>query len=95
MAVDFLILEGDNQPPQALPGRHGVPCRRWPPRRRQASARAGRHAGRAADHVVEQYAAAGGALASVALVACVMWVAVFDGVGFHERGRVVIWAECR
>ncbi|KAF8715596.1 hypothetical protein HU200_026970 [Digitaria exilis] len=38
------------------------------------------------------YVAAGGALASVVLVASVMWVAVFDGVGFHERGRLVHWA---
>ncbi|CAN6227821.1 unnamed protein product [Urochloa humidicola] len=38
------------------------------------------------------YAAAGGALASVVLVAAVVWVGVFDGVGFHQRGRLVHWA---
>jgi vesicular inhibitory amino acid transporter len=38
------------------------------------------------------YVAAGGALASVVLIAAVMWVAVFDGVGFHQRGRLVHWA---
>ncbi|KAF8697170.1 hypothetical protein HU200_036168 [Digitaria exilis] len=38
------------------------------------------------------YVAAAGALATVVLVASVMWVAVFDGVGFHERERLVHWA---
>ncbi|CAN6248310.1 unnamed protein product [Urochloa humidicola] len=38
------------------------------------------------------YAAAGGALASVVLVAAVVWVGVFDGVGFHQQGRLVHWA---
>ncbi|KAF8656768.1 hypothetical protein HU200_060492 [Digitaria exilis] len=38
------------------------------------------------------YVSAAAALASVVLVASVMWVAVFDGVGFHERGRLVHWA---
>ncbi|CAN6270479.1 unnamed protein product [Urochloa humidicola] len=38
------------------------------------------------------YAAGAGALASVVLIAAVVWVAVFDGVGFHERGRLVHWA---
>uniref|UniRef100_A0ACD5U9Y8 Uncharacterized protein n=1 Tax=Avena sativa TaxID=4498 RepID=A0ACD5U9Y8_AVESA len=38
------------------------------------------------------YVAAGGALASVVLIAAVLWVGVFDGVGFQERGRLVHWA---
>ncbi|KAM3335127.1 hypothetical protein ACQJBY_029507 [Aegilops geniculata] len=38
------------------------------------------------------YVAAGGALASVVLIAAVLWVGVLDGVGFHERGRLVHWA---
>ncbi|XP_037416901.1 amino acid transporter AVT1I-like [Triticum dicoccoides] len=38
------------------------------------------------------YVAAGGALASVILIAAVLWVGVLDGVGFHERGRLVHWA---
>ncbi|KAF7001520.1 hypothetical protein CFC21_017176 [Triticum aestivum] len=37
------------------------------------------------------YVAAGGALASVLLIAAVLWVGVFDGVGFRERGRLVRW----
>ncbi|KAF7032771.1 hypothetical protein CFC21_043914 [Triticum aestivum] len=38
------------------------------------------------------YVAAGGALASVILIGAVLWVGVLDGVGFHERGRLVHWA---
>ncbi|XP_062185939.1 amino acid transporter AVT1I-like [Phragmites australis] len=38
------------------------------------------------------YVAAGGALASVVLIAAILWVGVFNGVGFHERGRLVHWA---
>ncbi|KAI5015637.1 hypothetical protein ZWY2020_057027 [Hordeum vulgare] len=37
------------------------------------------------------YVAAGGALASVLLIAAVLWVGVFDGVGFRETGRLVHW----
>lgn len=37
------------------------------------------------------YVAAGGALASLLLIAAVLWVGVFDGVGFRERGRLVRW----
>ncbi|KAL5214250.1 hypothetical protein ABZP36_003402 [Zizania latifolia] len=38
------------------------------------------------------YCAAASALAAVVLIATVLWVGVFDGVGFHERGRLVQWA---
>jgi vesicular inhibitory amino acid transporter len=38
------------------------------------------------------YVAAGGALASVVLIAAVLWVGLFDGVGFRQRGRLVHWA---
>jgi vesicular inhibitory amino acid transporter len=34
------------------------------------------------------YTVVGGALVSVVLVTVVLWVGVFDGVGFHERGRL-------
>ncbi|OEL17561.1 hypothetical protein BAE44_0021417 [Dichanthelium oligosanthes] len=37
------------------------------------------------------YLAAGGALASVAFIAAVLWVAVFCGVGFEQTNRLVHW----
>ncbi|XP_040379114.1 amino acid transporter AVT1I-like [Oryza brachyantha] len=94
VAIDFLILEGDNL--------HKL----FP----EASFRLGgvRVGGKQAFVVaatlavlpttwfsslnVLAYVAAGGALASVVLIAAVLWVGVFDGVGFHERGRLVNWA---
>ncbi|TVU19391.1 hypothetical protein EJB05_35537 [Eragrostis curvula] len=98
VAVDFLILEADNLQklfPAAASG--GV----------QVGA-LGRVGGKQAFALaaalvvlpttwfsslsVLAYVAAGSALASVVLVAAVLWVAVFDGVGFHERGRLVRWA---
>ncbi|KAG2565668.1 amino acid transporter AVT1I-like, partial [Panicum virgatum] len=95
VAVDFLILEGDNLR-KLFPGAAGF---------RLGGLRVGTKQGfvlAAALAVlpttwfsslsVLAYAAAGGALASVVLIAAVMWVAVLDGVGFHERGRLVRWA---
>lgn len=38
------------------------------------------------------YVALGGVLASVILIASVLWVGVFDGVGFHEKGVTVNWS---
>ncbi|KAK2636212.1 hypothetical protein Ddye_031004 [Dipteronia dyeriana] len=37
------------------------------------------------------YVSAGGALASVILPCCVLWVGAVDGVGFHERGLLLNW----
>ncbi|ESR51935.1 hypothetical protein CICLE_v10031712mg [Citrus x clementina] len=37
------------------------------------------------------YVSAGGVLASITLVACVLWVGAVDGVGFHERGKLLNW----
>lgn len=37
------------------------------------------------------YVSAGGVLASFILVFCVSWVGVFGGVGFHERGDLLHW----
>ncbi|KAL6650723.1 hypothetical protein ACP70R_009648 [Stipagrostis hirtigluma subsp. patula] len=94
VAVDFLILEGDNL--QKL-----FPDVSF----RLGSVRVGGKQGFVlaatlavlpttwfSSLSVLAYVAAGGALASVVLIAAVMWVAVFDGVGFHERGRLVHWA---
>ncbi|CAN6214482.1 unnamed protein product [Urochloa humidicola] len=38
------------------------------------------------------YVSLGGVLASAVLVAAVLWIGAFDGVGFHERGVPVHWA---
>ncbi|KAL6606923.1 hypothetical protein ACP70R_042576 [Stipagrostis hirtigluma subsp. patula] len=38
------------------------------------------------------YVALGGVMASVILIACVLWVGAFDGVGFHEKGVLVNWS---
>ncbi|KAE8798976.1 vacuolar amino acid transporter 1-like [Hordeum vulgare] len=38
------------------------------------------------------YVSVGGIVASVILIAAVIWVGAFDGVGFHERGMLVNWA---
>lgn len=38
------------------------------------------------------YVSAGGVLASVILVVCVFWVGAIDDVGFHEKGTVVNWS---
>ncbi|TVU11946.1 hypothetical protein EJB05_45558, partial [Eragrostis curvula] len=38
------------------------------------------------------YISLGGVLASAVLVAAVLWVGAFDGVGFHERGELVNWS---
>ncbi|CAL5043656.1 unnamed protein product [Urochloa decumbens] len=38
------------------------------------------------------YVALGGVMASVILIASVLWVGVFDGVGFHEKGVTVNWS---
>ena len=38
------------------------------------------------------YVSVGGIVASVILIASVIWVGAFDGVGFHERGVLVHWA---
>ncbi|KAF7100401.1 hypothetical protein CFC21_101925 [Triticum aestivum] len=38
------------------------------------------------------YVSVGGIMASVILIAAVIWVGAFDGVGFHERGVLVHWA---
>jgi vesicular inhibitory amino acid transporter len=35
------------------------------------------------------YVSASGVLASVVVVFCVLWAAVFDGVGFHGKGRML------
>ncbi|GJN00472.1 hypothetical protein PR202_ga17656 [Eleusine coracana subsp. coracana] len=37
------------------------------------------------------YISLGGVLASAVLVAAVLWVGAFDGVGFHESGELVNW----
>ncbi|KAJ6432299.1 hypothetical protein OIU84_019523 [Salix udensis] len=37
------------------------------------------------------YVSAGGVVASVLLVACVLWVGAVDGVGFHENGVLLNW----
>ncbi|KAF7828052.1 amino acid transporter AVT1I-like [Senna tora] len=37
------------------------------------------------------YVSVGGVVASVIVVGCVVWVGGFDGVGFHERGKIVNW----
>ncbi|KAJ1288921.1 hypothetical protein BS78_02G125600 [Paspalum vaginatum] len=42
--------------------------------------------------VLAYLAAAGGAASSVLLLACIVWVAVVDGVGFHQRGQIACWA---
>jgi solute carrier family 32 (vesicular inhibitory amino acid transporter) len=38
------------------------------------------------------YVSLGGVLASAVLVAAILWIGAFDGVGFHERGVPVHWA---
>ncbi|KAL6606922.1 hypothetical protein ACP70R_042575 [Stipagrostis hirtigluma subsp. patula] len=38
------------------------------------------------------YVALGGVMASIILIASVLWVGVFDGVGFHEKGVLVNWS---
>ncbi|TVU11943.1 hypothetical protein EJB05_45554, partial [Eragrostis curvula] len=38
------------------------------------------------------YVSLGGVLASAVLVAAVLWIGAFDGVGFHERGVLVNWS---
>lgn len=37
------------------------------------------------------YVSAGGVLASIVLVACVFWVGAVDSVGFHEKGDLLNW----
>ncbi|KAK9935147.1 hypothetical protein M0R45_022259 [Rubus argutus] len=37
------------------------------------------------------YVSAGGVLASIVLVACVFWVGAVDSVGFHEEGNLLNW----
>ena len=37
------------------------------------------------------YVSAGGVMASVLLVGCVLWVGAVDGVGFHEDGVLLNW----
>ncbi|KAL6838789.1 hypothetical protein ACP4OV_031503 [Aristida adscensionis] len=96
VAVDFLILEGDNLqklfpgvttfrlgPSIAVSGKKGFVL---------AATLAVLPTTWFSSLGVLAYVAAGGALASVVLIAAVMWVAVFDGVGFHQRGRLVHWA---
>ncbi|XP_062178379.1 amino acid transporter AVT1I-like isoform X3 [Phragmites australis] len=38
------------------------------------------------------YIALGGVMASVILIASVLWVGAFDGVGFHDKGVLVNWS---
>ncbi|XP_034696277.1 amino acid transporter AVT1I-like [Vitis riparia] len=38
------------------------------------------------------YLSAGGVFASVTVVGCVFWAGAVDGVGFHERGMVLNWS---
>ncbi|KAJ9709311.1 hypothetical protein PVL29_001000 [Vitis rotundifolia] len=38
------------------------------------------------------YVSAGGVFASVIVVGCVFWAGAVDGVGFHERGMVLNWS---
>jgi vesicular inhibitory amino acid transporter len=38
------------------------------------------------------YVALGGVMASVILIASVLWVGTFDGVGFHKKGVPVDWS---
>ncbi|CBI31952.3 unnamed protein product, partial [Vitis vinifera] len=38
------------------------------------------------------YLSAGGVFASVIVVGCVFWAGAVDGVGFHERGMVLNWS---
>ncbi|KAK9119261.1 hypothetical protein Scep_017354 [Stephania cephalantha] len=38
------------------------------------------------------YISAGGVLASIILVLCVLWVGAVDDVGFHERGQFLKWS---
>ncbi|GJN27858.1 hypothetical protein PR202_gb15913 [Eleusine coracana subsp. coracana] len=95
VAVEFLILEGDNLG-KLFPEAYGLQVGVLRVSGKQAFVLA-------ATIVVLPtmwfgslsvlaYVAAGGALASVVLIAAVLWVAVFDGVGFRERGRFVHWA---
>ncbi|KAK1432465.1 hypothetical protein QVD17_09362 [Tagetes erecta] len=37
------------------------------------------------------YISASGVLASLIILGSILWVGMFDGVGFHEKGRVVNW----
>ncbi|CAN1321538.1 Amino acid transporter AVT1J [Linum perenne] len=37
------------------------------------------------------YVSVGGVVASIVLVVCVFWVGAFDGVGFHENGQILRW----
>ena len=37
------------------------------------------------------YISVGGVVASIILIGCVLWVGEGDGVGFHERGQLVNW----
>jgi vesicular inhibitory amino acid transporter len=99
VAVDFLILEGDNLQklfPGAGAGGGGLQVGALRVDRKQAFVLAATVVVLPTTWFsslsVLAYVAAGGALASVVLIAAVLWVAVFDGVGFHERGRLVHWA---
>ncbi|KAI4381355.1 hypothetical protein MLD38_007434 [Melastoma candidum] len=94
VAVEFLILEGDNLEklfPQTVFNIHGLRINGkqgfvllsalviWPTTwLRSMGALA--------------YVSASGCLASVILVFCVLWVGAGDGVGFHEKGTLVDWA---
>lgn len=42
---------------------------------------------------VMAFISVGGVLASIILIGCVLWVGEVDGVGFHERGHLVKWGE--
>ncbi|KAL8229172.1 hypothetical protein R6Q57_014072 [Mikania cordata] len=37
------------------------------------------------------YISASGVLASLIILGSILWVAEFDGVGFHEKGRIINW----
>ncbi|CAL5027919.1 unnamed protein product [Urochloa decumbens] len=95
VAVDFLILEGDNLH-KLFPSVSGFRLGGLRVSAKQGFVLAATLAVLPTTWFsslgVLAYAAACGALASVVLVAAVVWVAVFDGVGFHQRGRLVHWA---
>ncbi|CAL5067281.1 unnamed protein product [Urochloa decumbens] len=95
VAVDFLILEGDNLH-KLFPSVSGFRVGSLRVSAKQGFVLAATLAVLPTTWFsslgVLAYAAACGALASVVLVAAVMGVAVFDGVGFHQRGRLVHWA---
>jgi solute carrier family 32 (vesicular inhibitory amino acid transporter) len=95
VAVDFLILEGDNLE-KLFPAVTGVQVGAVQVGGKQAFVLAATLVVLPTTWFsslsVLAYVAAGGALASVVLIAAVLWVGMFDGVGFRERGRLVHWA---